>query len=307
MASSGSDISYSNAVETSRILLLTLVPILMIFTILANSAYIITLWKKTALHTPSNMLLGALAMSDVLVAVVGEPIWMVVIYYTTSGEGFKNATQKVKIPTMYFFVLLSFFNIVSVSIDRYVAVFHPFWYHAKATCKTHLIVAVAVYVASTITFTPLGTASMKQPKTVSYIYIALMGLSLIITSFCNMKIFSLIKTYTRQVIAVTTGSNHEASRQFRVREEQEKNKAVIIAIITVLFFICYTPFSVFVATADIENTTPKNSQILGSFWTTIFVLLNSMLNPIVYYVRVRSVRDAFKALLCNGRSQTEEI
>ena len=58
MASSGSDISYSNAVKTSRIILLVIVPILMIFTILANSAYIIIVWKKSALHTPSNMLLG---------------------------------------------------------------------------------------------------------------------------------------------------------------------------------------------------------------------------------------------------------
>ena len=82
MASSGSGISYSNAAETSRIILLMLVPIFMIFTILAKSACILTLWKKTALHTPSNMLLGKLAMSDVLVAVVGEPIWVVAIFYT---------------------------------------------------------------------------------------------------------------------------------------------------------------------------------------------------------------------------------
>ena len=307
MASSAGDISYSNAVETSRIILLVIVPILMVLTILANSAYIITLWRKSALHTPSNVLLGALAMSDVLVAIVGEPVWMFVIFYTTRGEGFQNASQKVKMPTMYFFILLSFFNIVSVSIDRYVAVFHPFWYHAKATCKTHLIVAIAVYSTGIITFTPLATIAMKQRSTVSYIYITLMGLSLIATSYCNMKIFSLVRTYKRQVIAVTNGGNHEASRHLSGRQQQEKNKAVIIAIITVLFFMCYTPFTVFIATADFENTTPSYSQILASYWTTIFVLFNSMLSPIVYYVRVPSVRNAFKEIICNGRPQTEDI
>ena len=104
MASSGGDISYSNAVETSRIILLTLVSIFMIFTILANSAYILTLWKKTALHKPSNMLLGALAMSDVLVAVVAEPIWMVAIFYTLlSAKDSKTHHKSQQFTFSYYF------------------------------------------------------------------------------------------------------------------------------------------------------------------------------------------------------------
>ena len=306
MASSLNDVSYSNAVEISRIILLAIVPILMVLTILANSAYIITLWKKSALHTPSNMLLGALAMSDVLVAIVGEPLWMVKIFYTTNGRWFQTASQKAMVSTMYFFILLSFFNIVSVSIDRYVAVFHPFWYHAKATCKTHLMVAFAVYVVSIIAFTPLAIIAMKRANIVSYIYIALMGLSLIITSYCNMKIFTLIKTNTRQVTAITNSGNHHTSGHFEVRQKLEKNKAVIIAIITVLFFICYTPFTVYVAITDLNKPTPTNSEILAHYYTTIFVVFNSMINPTVYYARVRSVRNAFKEVICNRRSQLEE-
>ena len=307
MASSTTEVSYSNAVEISRIILLTIVPILMILTVLVNSAYIITLWKKSSLHTPSNMLLGALAMSDVLVAIVGEPLWLVQIFYTTNGHEFQIVSQKVKVRTMYYFVLLSFFNIVSVSIDRYVAVFHPYWYHVKATCKTHCMIGIAVYAISIIAFTPLAIIARKKLNTVSYIYIALMGLSLTITSYCNMKIFALIKTHTRRISAVTNDANNETSGHCTVQQAKEKNKAIIIAIITILFFICYAPFTVYVAITDLEKSTPKNSGILLRYWTTIFVVLNSMLNPIVYYARVRSVRKAFKEIICNGRSQLEEL
>ena len=307
MASSATEGSFSNAVEISRIILLATVPIFIILTILVNTAYIITLWKKPALHTPSNMLLGALAMSDVLVAIVGEPLWMVQIFYTTNYQDFQTTSQKVKVRTMYYFVLLSFFNIVSVSIDRYVAVFHPLWYHAKATCKTHCIVGIAVYAISIMAFTPLAIIAKKNLNTVSNIYIALMALSLTITSYCNMKIFSLIKTYTRQIRAVTNGADPEESGHSTVRRAQEKNKAIIIAIINVLFFICYMPFTVYVAVTDLDKLTPTNSAILLRHWTTFFVVLNSMLNPIVYYVRVRSVRNAFKEIICKGRSQLEEV
>ena len=307
MTSSGSDISYSNAVETSRIILLAIVPILMIFTILANSAYIITLWKKSALRTPSNMLLGALAMSDVLVAIVGEPLWMVYIFYSTYGQWWHNKSQYTMSSTIYIFVLLSLFNIVSVSIDRYVAVFHPFWYHAKATCKTHLMVAIAVYAIGIISSIPLAIIFMTNRRIVSYMYIALMGLSLATTSYCNLKIFSLLKTHTRQVTVSTNSANHETSGHFEVRRVQEKNKAATIAIITALFFLCYTPFTVHLAITDLDKTTYTSSEFLRSYWTNVFVLLNSMLNPIVYYVRVRSVRNAFKAMICNGGSQLQAI
>ena len=306
MASSGSNVAYSNAVETSRIILLVIVPILMIFTILANSAYIITLWKKTALHTPSNMLLGALAMSDVLVAGVGEPLWMVSIYNNTNSQSWQSESQTAMFGTIYFFVLLSFFNIVSVSIDRYVAVFHPLWYHSKATCKTHLMVAIAVYAVSIIAYFPLGIIAMTNLRIVSYIYIALMGLSLTITTYCNLKIFSIIRTHRQQVTASNNGSNHETSGHFGVRQAQEKKKAVIIAIITILFFTCYTPVTVYTTIMDFEKATPTSSDILGSYWTNIFMFLNSMLNPIVYYVRLQSVRNAFKQL-CNRILQLEEI
>ena len=301
MASSTSEVSYPNAFETNRIILLVIVPILMIFTILANSAYIITLWKKSALHTPSNVLLGALAMSDVLVAIVGEPVWMADIFCTTNSQWWHTESHKAMSGTMYFFVLLSLFNILSVSIDRYVAVFHPYWYHAKATCETHCMVGIAVYAISIIAFTPLAIIARKKLNTVSYIYIALMGLSLTTTSYCNLKILSLVKTNTRQVTDVTNGANH------KVRQIQEKNKAVIIAIITVLFFICYTPFTIHVAITDLDKAKYTYIDALGCYWTTIFVLLNSMLNPIVYYVRVQRVRNAFKELICNGRPQLDEI
>ena len=307
MASSGSNVAYSNAVETSRIILLVIVPILIIFTILANGAYIITLWKKSVLHTPSNMLLGALAMSDVLVAVIGEPLWIVDIVYSTKNQWWQNELQKTMSSTMYFFILLSFFNINSVSIDRYVAVFHPFWYHAKATCKTHLIAAIAVYVISITTVIPLAIIAMTNLTIVSYIYIAIIGVSIAITSYCNLKIFRLIKTHTRQITAVTSGANHETSGHFAVRQMREKNKAITMAIITVLFFTCYTPFTVFIAITDLEKATQTSREILANYWTNFLVLMNSMLNPIVYYVRVRSVRNAFKGMLCNGGSQLQEI
>ena len=226
---------------------------------------------------------------------------MVDIVCTTNGQWWNTESHKAMSSTIHFFVLLSIFNILAVSIDRYLAVFHPFWYHAKATCETHLVVAIAVYAMSIITFIPLAITAMKKLRTVSWIYITLMGLSLMTTSYYNLKIFSIVKSNTRQVAGVTNGANQKA------RQKQEKNKAVIIAIITVLFFICYTPFTVHVAMTDFDKTTHTHGDILGCYWTTIFVLLNSMLNPIVYYVRVQSVRNAFKQLIFKWRSELDEI
>jgi len=238
----------------------------------------------------------ALAMSDVLVAIVGEPLWMVQIFYTTNRQSWQSESDIAMFGTMYFFVLLSLFNIVSVSIDRYVAVFHPLWYQAKATCKTHLLVAIAVCAVTIITCTPMAIISKTSLRIVSIIYIALMGLALTITIYCNLKIFGIISTCRQRVAALTNG-DHETSRHFTILQMQEKIKAVTIAIITVIFFICYTPFTVYAVIIDLKKATSTSSDILGSYWTIVFVFLNSMLNRIIYCVRLTRVRIAVKQLI----------
>ena len=302
MAYSVNVTSYSPAVETSRIILLGIIPLVIIMTVVANGVYIVTLVKKRTLHTPSNMLLGALALSDVLVGIVANPTWMVMIS-AASGRYRITTAEQVSGLMMYFFILLSLLNIVTVSADRYIAIFYPFWYLAKATCKTHIKVAFAVLGISIVIFVPLIIIAAIQLALASYIYLSFIAISLTITCYCNIKIFHLIRKKVRQVNVVSNDPKHRESEQSAVpRVLQQKNNAIVIVIITVLFIICYSPSTIYFTLRFLGITLNHNQHILCSFWTVFLVLLNSFMNPVVYFYRMRSFRRAFKAIFLHRQN-----
>ena len=226
MASPVNGTSYSSAVETNQMIFLSVIPILIIITVLGNGAYVITLAKKKSPHTPSNMLLGALALSDILVASVVEPMWMI---YISSNES--TIAQAINRGMIFFFILLSCLNIVTVNTDRYTAVFYPFWNHARSTCKTHLKIAVAVLAIAIVIFVPLATLARTMLDKAAYVYVTLVFISLTITCYYNFKIFNFIRQQARRVGFVSNDA--EERRLSAERRLHEKNKDAIVAIITV--------------------------------------------------------------------------
>ena len=298
MASSANETSYSTTVETSRIILLSILPIKAIMTVVANGLYIITLVKKRVLHTPSNMLLGALALSDVSVGIVADPTWMIRIS-PTSNTYVRKISERAS-GMMFFFILLSFLNITMVSADRYIAIFYPFWYHANATCKTHIKAAATVLAISIVIFIPVGIIATIHIPTATYIYITLIGLSLIVTCYCNIKIFCLIRKKGRLVNTVPNETNEETNKQYAARVAHVKSNAVVIAIITALFVICYMPFTIYFLVRYLGISLNREQTVLISYWTIFFMLMNSVMNPIVYYIRMRSIRKAIKELFCKS-------
>ena len=303
MASALNETSYSTAVETSRVILLAVIPLVIIMTVVANGAYIIILAKKRALHTPSNILLGALALSDVSVGIVANPTWMIRVSENLNRNG-RSVADKLSGLMMFFFILLSFLNITMVSADRYIAIFYPFWYHAKATCRTHIKAAVAVLGISVVVFIPLAMIGVTQIAIAAYIYAILMIISLTITCHCNRKIFHLIRSKMRQVHTVANEPNNDREGEQSVaRVLQHKNNSIVIVIITALFVICYMPFSIYYTVTYLGISLNRNQHVLCGFWTVFLVLLNSFMNPVVYYIRMRSFRKAFKELFLSGRLQ----
>ena len=291
---------YSTSVKINGKILLAVLPIVVILTLLGNGAYIITLIKKRALHLPSNILLGSLAVSDILIAIVAEPVWIAKISSIINGY-YSKTLEKVTNGTMFIFLLISVLNIMAVSIDRYIAIFHPFWYHAKATCTTHLIVAIGVLAASIVLYILLIPINMIHKSLPRLAYISFICISLVIVSYCNLKIFSLIRNQTRQINEVSDSPNEEADGNVAARETQEMSKAAIIVVITILFFTLYMPFIVKVSIKMWVTEKDRNKATLVDFWVLFPILLNSCVNPIVYYIRMKRFREAAKEVFC-GRS-----
>ena len=299
----------SDIIKTNAMILIAIDPIIAIMTIFGNGVFLITLFKTRNLHTPSNILLGALSISDLLVGVVAQTIWIGELACVVS-EKQSSVFENLNYTAIWAFIFFSAIFITTVSLDRYAAVCYPIWYHAKVSCETHAILAAFLLIAS-IALYCLGQFVIHKADTYipDYMFTVLMGSSLMITGFCNFRIFRVIKRQHREIRAVSTGLRNSSLPQRNSVNSHDRSKTMIIAIITFLFFICYAPVIITEAILDVLGIF-KKSETAGSlcrYWAEFFVLLNSLINPIVYYARMKTFRKAAKDVFCSASRENVAI
>ena len=74
----------------------------------------------------------------------------------------------------------------------------------------------------------------------------------------------------------------------------QRSRSNTVLIIMFVFFLCYCPLTV---VQNLENRMSLLSQLIATDWANNFVLLNSLLNPIIYCIRVSKIRREVKNLL----------
>ena len=271
-----------------------------VLTVISNIMFLTALRSKRSLHTPSNILLGALSLSDLLVGFVVQPLWIVKFCYVLFDEDY-TVFDYPRFFITWFAIFLSFTYMVTVSINRYVAVSYPLWYHAKATCRTHLVLVITVF-SSSIFLYSLGQMLFVylQLFEIIYSYYAFMCLFLAITGYCNAKIFMVTQSQRREIRALQNVANQSEFARSGCRKIQEKNRNVIILLITTLFYACYVPFlAQKVQENEFDIKKPRRASFSADhIWIEFLLLSNSLLNPIVFFIWMRSFRQAIKVLIC---------
>ena len=280
---------------------LALDSIVTLFTVVGNGLFIVTMTRIGAMHIPSNILLAALSVGDTLVGVLAQPLWLADVSYRLA----RNRVIPLLIATYtftWFLVLLSFTFISLISIDRYVAICHPYWYHANATCKTHAIIVLLAVIAYTILFAVgIGlTLGNKVDSILIWMVLTLAAMSIFITAACNFKVFKAIRRSRKTISSFASSSDTEERRRPIVMRMQERRTAVTMSAIVIVFFLCYMPFIIQTSLDLLDVIVNRDVIKISNDWTNFFVLFNSMMNPIVYYVRLRSFRSAVKEIFCRN-------
>jgi len=286
-----------NALKVHAIVLLVIDTPIAFMTIIGNGIFLITLFAKRCLHTPSNMLLGALAFSDLLVGIVAQPLWICELSFTVSGKK-PNLFIYINFLVIWGFILFSFLFIDLVSVDRYIAVCFPMWYHARTTCKRHITIATFLLVLFLACYCIGQIIIFKTDSLIiEKLYMTLMGISLILTGFCNFKVF---KEVRKQQIRIRESSVEENYTSVSNTKE-ENNKSLIVPIITFLCYACYSPICIVHGIMYSSAMFSDTGEHIVLLWTEFMVLFNSFANPVAYYARKKKFREAAISLFCNAR------
>ena len=283
---------YCSANVTARvhdelIVLLVLNTSLSITGFLGNTLILAALHKESSLHPPSKLLLRSLAITDLLVGIIVEPLNVVYLVSVKSKRWYICYNVYVALfIASYILCSVSLFVLTAISVDRLLALWLGLRYRQVVTLRRVYITVIVMWVLPIVA----TTSYIWNPQLLLLLLYIHLSLCLSIIIFSYMKIFFMLRHYQIQVTVA-----QEQPRQAIPLNIARYRKAVYSALwVQVTLFICYLPFGITQAFTDLKSVRFSSSVYLAKTFSFTSVFLNSALNPLLYCWKIKEVRQAVK-------------
>ncbi len=187
----------------------------------------------------------------------------------------------------------SFFSVLAVSVDRFLAIHLHLRYQELVTHKRAVAAVILIWAFSVIIslFGKMFTNITSMRVVLAIIF----SLCLMSTTIINYKIYVAVRRHTNQIQALQMqqGTQNDERNFARLRKS-----AIGTFFVYVVFLVCYLPAycSWFAHLIVSEPNTTMEGYIL---YSSTLVFLNSSLNPVIYCWKMRHVRHAIMDILRN--------
>ena len=264
-----------------------------LLTVIINGGLLALFIKTRSLHNPPNVFLGALCFSDLLVGVIAQPLYLCIIFAVVSSIDLNFSLGLAFILSMIIFAGMSYILVFYITLDVYYAVCYPFKYGRFCTCKRYLLLVAGTWVYKVLP--PFGGSLFYI-----WYYAVFTVITLSIMIACYQRIYLTIREKNRAVVIVDTLSKEE--RQAIRRDKEDKKKTYTIIILLTAFITCYFPTLVVTVTWFPTSSRLRLCRFSPEafFWFILamfFLQFNSIINPIVYCIRLTPIRRAILKLL----------
>ena len=256
---------------------------------LQNLLVILAIFRTRSLQTPSNILLCSLAFTDLLAGIVVHPIFVAFKARLLCGD-FECTVLLAKEVLVIYTGILSMLTLLSISVERLIALSVHLRYRELVTIPRVLAVAVTTWLSWSFAVCawPLGL-DIFAFSLLCVVIIAIVGIALVLT--CAI-IFRILRRH-QMMIRDQTKLRHEDAKTL---SRSRKSAAVILQVV-VLFFVFYSPCVYATIRFNVTKNFNIGQNILWEITETV-ALMNSSVNPLLYYWKMGSIRRAVKNLLC---------
>ena len=289
--------------------------LIMVVTLFGNFLVCLIVYLHHRLRTITNYFVVSLAVSDLLVAAFSLPFRIhQTLHNGTWCLGYELCLTWIL--TDLICSCASICNLAAISVDRYIAIVHPFRYHSLMTSKTGFVTIALVWIYS-IVWAALSTFNWtdfdeqhiltqtfcRKLDKIFYTVVTVMDfyLPLLIVLVMYGFVFRVAWNQARAVATLQPVINSDRrGRRFSINLVKEVKAAKTLAIVIGAFVVCWFPFFTLLL-VSLWNTrllqVPQISAetLKGLRGTFLYVLpaINSTLNPIIYALFNRDFRGAF--------------
>lgn len=289
--------------DVHSVLLFTTVTLLVFlpFTILLNILVIVAVNSTHELRTTSNILLACLATTDLLIALTIQPCFIAMEVYFIQGRSVAEFCVLEKVSGIFFtmFCSISLFHIVLISLERFLAIKHPFFYENYSSNKISIISSVIVWILAVIP--ALKDLIDSKNDFVSVVFVDVLSVcSILVIIVCHVTIYFEARRHQKQI------ASQQISREAREKFEKDRKSLKTTTIIVLTVFFCnFVSISV---NFFLDAVTEFNTAYILFFLALTLTLLNSLVNPLIYAARNKRVRLAFvHHLLRQQIQQTDQM
>ena len=220
-----------------------------------------------------------------LVGILAQPIFIagIISILLQKINGQSCVTQILSFAIANSLFTSSLLHLVLASGERYVAIKHPFQYTFIVTEARLLVASLLAWLLSVAVHILLAADIIVFFSINSTV----IGLSIAIIVFCHCSVYLETRRHERQIAVQQV--TPEARKQF----EKDRKAFKVTSIVIGVLILCCTPL-IFCRSVLFQLYTPS----LNTFQTIIFlattvVFFNSLLNPVIYCIRIRQFRVAF--------------
>ena len=263
--------------------------------IMLNIVTIHAVRKTSSLPKTLKTLLLSLAVSDVGVGLSVQPFYISLLVTWAQETNPGCATYKAFFLVTRLFSMASFFGVVAVSVDRFLAIHLHLRYQELVTHKRVVAVVISIWVMSAF----LSLMTLWVSFDIRNLISALLGVvGLFLTTVVYIRIYLAVRRHKNQIqilqvqqVAQTGEMAHFSSLI---------KSAISVFYVYLVYLACYLPFMISVKDPQIfgESIAVKTSLL----FSLTLLFLNSSLNPVIYCWKMRHIRHAVVNILRNMSS-----
>ncbi|XP_076872283.1 trace amine-associated receptor 13c-like [Brachyhypopomus gauderio] len=276
-----------------------------LITVCGNLLIIISVCHFKQLHTPTNMLILSLALSDIMVGVFvipGALIWMI-----ESCWIFNKFFCVCFIVIAYFLTSISIFNVALIAIDRYFALSKPFLYIRTVSLSTvcfivliHWFVLLFYNIAlqyfnehfARLIMCP-GDCFLILDDVWSLVDLLLTFIfPLAVIIILYVLVFFIAKKHATAIRDVNSHTKSQTSKNTTYSMKSERKAAKVLGILVSVFLACLLPYFVYSVLGNVIQIDVEHFQKV-----LMLVYLNSAINPVIYAVFYPWFRRCLKLIL----------
>ena len=257
-----------------------------IFAVLSNLLIVITIGKSQELRVPANILLGSLAVTDLLVGLITQPLfitWRLMLHYPST-----ICNSEVVHSLYECFLHLcaggSFLSLAYLSTDRFLAVSKPLHYRASVTTTQTARNMVILWLAW-ICIVVLRYSGIDEETNQT-----------ITSVIAGTLVIYLVAAQIALIVSVKRNSIHDLLSEGNATVIASKREARIALTIVYIFLALLVFLLPAVVVQIVLGFTSSNKSKTELNLAISALLINSSVNPLIYFWRGRDLRKAARLL-----------